>query len=117
MKIYKVIEELYKNPNKTFKPADKNKNYTVKASATSGIAIIRKRGKDVRSTTLDVTGEIMSIDWREIRAPVGFMEAVRHDNRIRPIDGNYDFLPAEEWLVLVADKTYRPLIFKLWEVE
>lgn len=113
MRIYDAIKEIHLNNNKQFKA--KQKGYVIKIASTGGITIIRQY-KDSRPDTLHISGEIMLLDWQEIKKkPVSAIEALSNkDKKIRPV-GTREYFTSEEWLLSICED--RELLKMQWEVE
>jgi len=115
MKIYEVIQKILENPSKTFKA--KQKPYMVKISSTGGLSIIKTVNKTAKTNTLDITGEIINLEWEESRKQVSLVEALKQTiKRIRPC-GNYAFDEVSEWLFKLCDASNKKLLDGFWEIE
>lgn len=113
MKIYEVVKEALNYPSKTFKCTVRD--WTIKTSSSGGLSIQKNDGKRISTDTLLITGEIVLLDWREIRKPVSAVDALSlKDKKIKPV-GYSEFATSEEWLLNICEN--RSLLKSLWEVE
>jgi hypothetical protein len=113
MKIYDAIKAIDLCNTKIFRA--KEKPYIIHMSSTGGISMVREKSLNPRPNTIDITGEVMIMDWQEVRPLVTAIVALAEKaKRIKPV-GAQKFYSAEEWLLKICDD--RTLLNVMWEIE